>query len=200
MQKRQRKNISIHPVLLAAGGSKRLGYSKQLLKYKSKSLISRSIFIANTVTSNPASIIIGSNALKIRLALKYQANNSIFIFNKKWALGISESLKVSKKHIDPNAKAILILSCDQPFINSTHIDKLIKVWNRNKSKIVAAKYNETFGIPLIIPKKLFYFLDMATGDHGIKEIIKERKDLLKKVTINEAEIDIDTEEDKEKYL
>ena len=107
MQKRQRKNISIHPVLLAAGGSKRLGYSKQLLKYKSKSLISRSIFIANTVTSNPASIIIGSNALKIRLALKYQANNSIFIFNKKWALGISESLKVSKKHIDPNAKAIL---------------------------------------------------------------------------------------------
>ena len=41
---------------------------------------------------------------------------------------------------------------------------------------------------------------MATGDHGIKEIIKERKDLLKKVTINEAEIDIDTEEDKEKYL
>ena len=200
MQKRKRKNIFIHPVLLAAGGSKRLGYPKQLLKYKSKSLISRSIYIANSITSNPVSIIIGSNALKIRLAIKHQTNNSIIIFNRKWELGISESLKISKKHINPSAKAILILSCDQPFINNKHIDKLIEIWNKNKNKIVVAKYNNTFGIPLILPKKLFYLLDMVTGDQGIKKIVKERKDLLKKVTINSAGIDIDTEEDKKKFL
>ncbi|OUU79712.1 MAG: hypothetical protein CBC38_04360 [Gammaproteobacteria bacterium TMED78] len=199
-QNRKKNNSDIYPILLAAGCSKRLGFPKQLLKYKSQSFIARSLSVSNSITQNKTIIVIGSNASKIRLALNRLQSNYKIIYNKKWKEGIAESLKIGRKNINSKAKAILILSCDQPFINKSHIFKLISSWKMNKNNIIAASYNNTFGIPIILPKKFFYLLNLTKEDKGAKQIIKSKKKYLKLISIPEAAIDIDTKEDQKKFL
>lgn len=187
-------------IILAAGASKRLGRAKQLLEFEGKTLLKR--ITENALATNLKTVVVlGANAEKIKTAIE---NLQVEIVeNENWQDGMSSSIVVGLRHllkIQENLSAVIILLCDQPFIDREIIKQLIKTQEATNKKIVAGKYAETVGVPALFTKDVFDELLELDREKGAKLVIKNYAALNKIATVSipEAELDIDTEEDFEK--
>lgn len=192
---------SVGIIILAAGASTRMGKAKQLLKFQGKTLIAKVIKSAINSRCSETVVVLGSNAENIKPEI---SDFPIKIcINKNWQSGMASSLKYGLRELLvklPNLNALIILLCDQPFIDSNHINLLIEKFDQTNKAIVAAEYKNTVGVPALFSNKIFAELFELKGDKGARQIIKSHPTLLEKVELPEAEFDIDTREDVEKLL
>jgi molybdenum cofactor cytidylyltransferase len=189
--------MKIGIVILAAGSSSRLGHSKQMVKINSETLLQRSIKTALASTANEVLVVLGANA-EIH-------SESIALFpvqtihNANWQKGIGSSIKAGLHYFqNKNMDALLILVCDQVFLTSLHLLKIIGNFKENKSLIVASKYNDTIGVPCLFDKAFFPEIAKMKDDSGAKNIITKFSDNTIYVAFPEGEFDIDTTEDLER--
>lgn len=185
-------------IILAAGQSKRLGKPKQLLKFREKTLLQR---ITQTAlgTENKTVIVLGANADKI---LGEVGDLSVeIVINKNWHSGMSSSIKVGlEKLIETVAEleSVILLLCDQPFVNKETILQLIETQIKTQTPIVACKYENTIGVPALFMREMFDKLLNLTGDSGAKNLMLENSENLAIISAPEVGFDIDTTEDIEK--
>lgn len=185
-------------IILAAGESKRLGKPKQLLKFRGGTLLQRIMQIA-LETENKTVIVLGANADKI---LGEVGDLSVeIVINKNWHSGMSSSIKVGlEKLIETVAEleSVILLLCDQPFVNKEIISQLIETQIKTQTPIVACKYENTIGVPALFMREMFDKLLNLTGDSGAKNLILKNSENLATISAPEVGFDIDTTEDFEK--
>ena len=87
--------------------------------------------------------------------------------------------------------------CDQPYINTVLLNKLITLQRQTGHSIVASKYAKTAGIPAIFSRDLFPELLQLTGDKGARKLIEQQKEAVATVAFPLGTIDIDTMADYE---
>lgn len=191
-------NKKIGIIILAAGESKRLGKPKQLLKFRGKTLLQRITEIA-LETENKTVIVLGANADKI---LGEAGDLTVeIVINEDWRSGMSSSIKVGlEKLIETVAEleSVILLLCDQPFVNKETISQLIETQIKTQTQIVACKYENTIGVPALFMREMFDKLLNLTGDSGAKNLMVENSENLSTISAPEAGFDIDTTEDFEK--
>ncbi len=185
-------------IILAAGESKRLGKPKQLLQFEEISLLER---ITKTAleTDFQTVIVLGANAEIIKKSIEYLPVE--IVFNEIWKTGMSSSIvKGLKKSLELNAdlSGVILLLCDQPFVNKKTILRLVEVQIKTKKQIVASRYSETIGVPTLFMRGIFDELLELENDTGAKPIIKKHFDNLAFSDAPEAGFDVDTVEDFEK--
>lgn len=191
---------SNHPLigglLLAAGGSSRLGQPKQLLNFKGKTLIR---IAAETLTNSacrPIVIVLGAETDR---STAEAADLPVSVrMNAEWQTGMSSSIRSGLQHlleIEPNLDAVVISLCDQPHVTPADIDSLNAEFTATTSLIVAARYGNTVGVPALFSKAFFPELLSLKGDKGARHIIRSRHNDVRTVTIEKAAIDIDTLDD-----
>ena len=190
------KKIGI--IILAAGASTRLGKAKQLLKFRNKTLIVKTVESAINSNCSNIVVVLGSDAENIKSEIK---NFPVQIcVNHQWQSGMASSIKYGLESLNDNSdlEAILILLSDQPFIESEHINKLIETFEQKNKPIIASEYKNILGVPALFSEKMFNELLKIKGDKGAKQLIKKSDDLVEKVPIPEAEFDVDTIDDYQK--
>ena len=185
----------IGAILLAAGGSSRLGRPKQLLQFQGTTLLRRAA--ETLVASNCSNVVVvlgaeieGSTAELTGLSVHVSINND-------WENGMSSSIKAGLNDLlalAPDIDAVVIALCDQPNISSTDIDALIAAFDATRQNIVAAGYSGTTGVPALFPRTLFDDLRNLTGDKGARDLIRHHKNLTV-MRLDAANIDIDTPDD-----
>jgi molybdenum cofactor cytidylyltransferase len=87
--------------------------------------------------------------------------------------------------------------CDQPFVSASLLFELITTQKERGKKIVASKYANTIGPPVLFHKSFFPELMELKGDTGARKLIKRHKDLVTTVAFPNGIIDIDTAADYE---
>ena len=183
-------------ILLAAGGSSRLGQPKQLLKFQGKTLIRRA---AETLFGSQCDRIVVVLGAEIEHATAELHGLEVAIcINENWQAGMSSSIITGLERmleIEPNLDAAVITLCDQPHVNSVDIDKLITAYNVSRPPIVAAKYGKTTGVPALFSKEIFHQLFELTGDKGARQIIQNHIEIVDTVVIEKAAGDIDCLDD-----
>ncbi len=190
-------NDELGILIIAAGNSSRLGQPKQLVNFKGTKLIERAINLANEFSENVICIL-GHNSNSVMR--QTDIDNNKFIHNPNWQQGMGSSIALGINFFSGKVKATLILLCDQYLLGSNDLSKLIKQWNQSKSKIVASRYFETKqnkmieGAPAIFPEYFFPEL-MALREKGARQILKENKNNLIPILIDNARFDLDTSED-----
>ncbi len=192
--------MTIGIIILAAGASTRLGRPKQLLEFKGRTLLER-ITENALATDLETVVVLGANAEKIKTSIENFPVKTVE--NKNWQDGMSSSIVTGLKYlleIRENLSAVIILLCDQPFIDKEIILKLIKTQETTNKKIIAGKYVETVGVPALFTKDVFDELLKLDRKKGAKLIIKNyaAQNEIATVSLPEAEFDIDTEEDFER--
>ncbi len=179
-------------ILLAAGGSSRLGQPKQLLQFQGKSLLRRA---AETLAGSKCSNIVVVLGAEITGSTGELTGLPVNIrINKDWASGMSSSIKAGLNALlafAPDTDAVVIALCDQPNISPTDIDRLIDVFDQTHPGIVAAEYSGTVGVPALFPRSLFEDLRNLTGDKGARNMLR-RQENLTAIKLDAATIDIDT--------
>lgn len=192
--------IEIGIIILAAGESRRLGEPKQLLEFEGKTLLRRAVEAA-IETNFKTVVVLGANFKEIKVEIE---NLEVEIcFNENWQNGMSSSLKTGlQKLIEsaPNLSAVIVSLCDQPFVNSKVFTDLAETFEKTNAPIVASEYSQTIGVPALFSRSVFDELLNLSSENGAKTIIKKYLSRTKKISVPQAEIDIDTHEDYRKIL
>ena len=194
------QNDSIGVILLAAGASVRLGEPKQLLRFRGETLLRRSTKIA-LATSNRVIVTLGSQIEILREEIKDLPVE--IVENKDWSNGMSGSIKVGlKKFIDDTdkLKAVVVMVCDQPFVNENLLKKIIAKFQETDAPIVACAYQNTLGVPALFHRKLFPELLALDAQTGAKRLIKKYHAQTAAISFSEGAFDVDTPADYEKLL
>jgi molybdenum cofactor cytidylyltransferase len=190
---------NIGAVILAAGESSRLGRPKQLIQFRNKSLVRRIVDAAREAGCSPIVVVIGSD--KNRVARELEQTSAVSVENANWKSGMGTSIRSGVQHvidIAPNVEAIVLLVCDQPFVDSHTIEQLIALGEKTKKAIVASSYAGTLGVPALFDRACFEELRALRNDRGAKPIILINLERVADVSFPEGKIDIDTAADYEK--
>ncbi len=168
--------------VLAAGSSSRFGSPKQLAKIGKKSLIDIPIDALEGAGLEHIGVVLGANFEAINEYLPKRNNSTGIKFhtlrNLDWNNGLSSSIQTATKFaIAEDATHLLLLACDQPFVSSALLQRLLMLVNEatHKVDIVACKYENSAGIPAIFPAIYFDDLLKLEGDKGAKSIILKSK-------------------------
>lgn len=193
----QQSNIGL--ILLAAGASLRMKKRpKQLLEFRGKTLLRRAAETALDTCCYPVCVVLGANAEKLRTQV---ADLPIVIAdNKNWTDGMASSLQIGMEkllEIAPGISAVCIMLADQPLINSETIKRLIETFEFGENPVMACGYAETIGVPAILARSLFDEVMNLEGDSGAKTIIQKYTDAAGILSVPEAAIDIDSQQDYE---
>ena len=187
-------------ILLAAGSSSRLGRPKQLIEIQGETLIQKAIDEANKSQANCLVVVLGANADLIQTG--FDNPNTPFIVNADWQNGMSSSMQaglrflMEKEEIDQ----VLLMLCDQPFVDASLLDQLITTKETSGKGIVAAAYSNTLGVPALFDKRYFEELLKLTGSEGAKKVIFNHQAEVHALDFPLGAVDLDTEEDVNQFL
>lgn len=187
-------------VILAAGASKRLGRSKQLLEINNESLICRVAKVAIELTDyfhlNQPHIIIGKNHKAVNAAVKELS--VLTHYHSKWGEGMGSSIASSIKHLNVNSSGVLFMTCDQVLLTTELLKPLIETWLENPDNIIATIYNNVIGIPVIFPAEYNSSIALLSSDKGAKSLLKKYQEAVVTVEISAAAQDLDNDDDERK--
>jgi molybdenum cofactor cytidylyltransferase len=156
-------------ILLAAGSSSRLGRPKQLINYQGKTLIQKAIDEANKSQAEGLVVVLGSNPELIQTG--FDTSSVPFIVNPDWQHGMSSSMQVGLRFLMEKEviNQVVLMLCDQPFVDASLIDQLITAKYTSGKGIVAASYSNTLGVPALFEGHYFEELLQLTR-RGCKPI------------------------------
>ena len=178
-------------LLLAAGGSSRLGRPKQLVQWEGKTLIRRAVEALIDAGCDPVVVVLGAEIEQSREEL---GGLNVDVFeNPDWERGMSSSIRVGIGHFlaaPPSPEAVLITLCDQPFVTSDKLRTLIDRFAAGHMPIIAAEYHNVRGVPALFSAALFRELATLDGDRGARDLIRSHPEA-SSIQMPEAAFDID---------
>jgi len=184
-------NLPHAGVLLAAGGSQRLGLPKQLLTISGKSLIQHNTQLLLDTGAEPAVVIIGAHAARMRAEL--DARQVSIIEHPGWASGLAGSLQCAAaacQHMQ--SSRILLLGTDQPRLSKAHLDALLLAADSGHDAL--SGYAGTAGIPAVLRHATLRKAQQLQADTGLKQLLRGRDDV-RIVPCDALADDLDTPED-----
>ncbi|WP_192349918.1 NTP transferase domain-containing protein [Algoriphagus sp. Y33] len=182
-------------IILAAGESSRLGYPKQIAQFNGKTLLQLAIDAANDSKADKRVLVLG--AFRDEIKKTFPGASIPNIPNPHFQKGMSSSIKIGMEYMLKFDKPdqVIIMLCDQPFVDAKILNKLIATQKKEGKGIVACAYSKTIGVPILFGEAHFKELMELTGDEGAKNIALAHEDDLVAIPFPKGKVDIDTEED-----
>lgn len=181
-------------VILAAGGSTRLGTPKQLVRYRGRALLRRAADAAVRATGRPPVVVVGADALRLRAMLRRTHAGCIVVTNPDWPEGLASSVRRALRAVPRQTEAVLFMLTDQPFVDAAALERLLAAWSRHPGRPAAARYRGRAGVPAVIPRRFWGKLRNLAGDTGAKGILAAAPRLTA-VAMPEAGFDVDLPRD-----
>jgi molybdenum cofactor cytidylyltransferase len=186
-------------LVLAAGASSRMGTPKQLLPVGKSTLLDR--VLAGALQSNLEAVVLvlGFKAQAIMKGLKSNLDHPKLkvIQNKNYAQGISSSLIAGLSAVQSDAKGVMVILGDMPYITTGLINLLLHRYEKSRVSLAALTSGGKRSHPVIIGRPFFSALRALRGDEGAKALFVEHADhvLLVEPFGKFDDSDIDTRED-----
>ena len=159
------------------------------------------VHAARKTRCSPTVVVIGAHHEEVERELK--AEDAINVENENWRLGIGTSIRAGMRTlIDkvPTLEAVVLLVCDQPFVDARTIARLITLREKTKRAIIASSYANTLGVPALFDRSRFQELLALDNATGAKTVILSNRERVAEFPFPEGKIDIDTLDDYEKLI
>lgn len=181
-------------IVLAAGGSRRLGRPKQLVRFRSRPLLVRAVEAAADASRARPIVVLGAQALRLRSVLIRSKRPCVAVENPGWHAGLASSLRAGLEAVPDDADAALIVLADQPLVDAAALRRLVAAWRRRPGLPAAAAYEGRLGVPAIVPRRLWPALRRLEGDAGARHVLAAAPRVTA-VAMPEAALDLDRPED-----
>jgi molybdenum cofactor cytidylyltransferase len=179
-------------LVLAAGGSKRLGAPKQLLPYRGKTLLDQVLDTARACAFDQLVCVIGGAAEEIRA--RVDLNGATVVENRHFGEGCSSSIAAALTTVDARADVLVLMLGDQPGVSPQSVNALLA--GRRDSRYAACAYGDGRGHPLAFARSTFAELEQLHGDKGVWKLLDRHADQVVDVPVPGAiPRDVDTDED-----
>jgi molybdenum cofactor cytidylyltransferase len=179
-------------LVLAAGGSSRLGAPKQLLPYADSTLLDHVLDTARACDFDQLICVIGGSSDEIRA--RVDLAGAEVVENRHFGEGCSSSIAVALDAVDPRADVLVLMLGDQPGVTARTIATLLA--GRGDAELAACAYEDGRGHPFAFARNTFEDLQALHGDKGVWKLLDRRGDRVVDVPVRgPIPRDIDTDED-----
>ena len=178
-------------VILAAGGSARLGQPKQLVRLAGETLLDRAVRVAREAGCSPVVVVLGSDAERISAGCALETVETVF--NPDWADGMAGSIRVGIAALAERVSTAVVMACDQPAVDAAHLRRLIELCGEGTGA-VASQYSGRNGVPACFHAGMFAELMGLAGDRGARGLLSG----VRSVALAGGELDVDTPESLER--
>jgi molybdenum cofactor cytidylyltransferase len=184
-------------IVLAAGLSRRMGQSKVLMKVGGRAIIR---YVVESVLAGGVDsvwVVTGPDIEPIEAAL---AGIEVQIAeNPAPEEGQAGSVRTGIAALPPSVDAVLIALGDQPLLAPSIIPALLAARRTSPKLIVAPRYRDGQGNPVVFKREIFPELLRLTGDQGARPIIQKEPTRVEWVELDlPMPPDVDTPDDYEK--
>lgn len=184
-------------IVLAAGGSTRLGRPKQLLRHDGESLVARVVrLVAET---HPCRLVVMLGAYHDAVAAELAPSPHGFVelhAVPDWREGLSASLVAASRALQAHRGPVLVTGIDQPALNALHLRALLDGSRSVRSGCAAVMHGERPGAPAVLSHTLFAQVDVLEGDRGFGSLLAALpEDELFRLQAPSLAQDIDTSDD-----
>lgn len=187
---------AVGAVVLAAGGSTRLGRPKQLLVWQGSTLIRRAVNAAADAGCASAVVVVG--AVREAIEAELRETEAAIAFNPDWPLGLGTSIRCGVQHLINRHRpldALVVLTCDQPLVDASVLASLIAQWRETRAAMVASRYQETVGIPALFDRSCFDDLLRLPDESGAKSLLQSQSKKVAEIPFAGGALDLDTPAD-----
>jgi molybdenum cofactor cytidylyltransferase len=154
-------------LVLAAGGSSRLGQPKQLLPYGSATLLDHVLETARSCEFDQLVCVIGGGADEVRAAVGFDGVE--VVDNPEFGEGCSSSIAAALGAIDDRSGVLVLMLGDQPGVTRDTVAKLLA--GRGEAPIAVCAYSDGRGHPLAFSRRLFSDLAALHGDKAVWKLL-----------------------------
>jgi molybdenum cofactor cytidylyltransferase len=187
-------------VILAAGGSSRMGQPKQLLKFRGTSLLRRAIDTAAAVPADQVIVVLGCAADE--LLPEVEATSASVVLNDQWMEGVSTSLRGGLAAVSSDARGVFIYPADMPLLTPEALRELARRQQVSGRPAAMTEAGGVRGVPVFITRSLFPALMIQEGDVGGAQYLRAHPESVEAVRFDDADLvrDVDRPEDYARLL
>jgi CTP:molybdopterin cytidylyltransferase MocA len=158
-------------IILAAGGSTRLGRPKQLVLLDGVPLVARAARTALDARLGPVVVVLGADAEAVAAALG--GLDVTLVRNPRWEAGMGTSIAegVRTAAADRACAAVILMTCDQPHVPARHLIALAGAWRAGAGDAIGSAYGGTVGVPALFARARFGALGSLDPGSGAKALL-----------------------------
>ncbi len=179
-------------IVLAAGGSTRLGVPKQLVEFRGQPLVWHAVRVGVEAGLSPLLVVVGAAGAQIRLAL--EGEPVTIIDNPDWENGQSTSVRVGLSRVEAGIEAAIFLLSDMPLVDPELVRQVVATHRRTLAALVAPRVGGRRANPVLFDRSTFLDLRQLTGDQGGRSLFDHYDPAWVEWT-ESAMLDLDTPED-----
>jgi molybdenum cofactor cytidylyltransferase len=177
-------------LVLAAGGSARLGRPKQLLPYRGATLLDWVLGTARACDFDQLIVALGGAEADVREAVDLRGAE--IVVNRAYGEGCSSSIAAALDAVD--ADVLVLLLGDQPGVTPATVRALLA--GRGAAPLAVCRYEDGRGHPLAFDRALFGELASLHGDKGVWRLLDRYGAAVAEVGIpGPVPLDVDTPDD-----
>ena len=179
-------------VILAAGGSQRLGRPKQLLDWQGQPFIAKVVQNALAAGLRPLIVVTGAESETVSGALT--GLPVTIIHNPDWQDGQSTSLRAGLRSLPRDCRAALFLMSDQPQISPDLIRSVVDAFYTRRLPIAAPRIAGRRANPVLFDREAFEALNAIRGDQGGRAVFNQFEAAWVDWDDGRAALDVDDED------
>lgn len=183
-------------IILAAGGSRRLGRPKQLEVVGGAPLIVRAVRTAQQSGGGPVLVVTGAEERAIRTLLAEMQADATIVANPLWTAGQATSVRAALQALPATVDAAIFMPVDQPFLAPLLLRRLVHAWRAGADLVAPLVEGELRGAPALFDRSYWPELAALEGDVGGRRVLQAHADRVVPMLAAAAWLhDIDAEED-----
>jgi molybdenum cofactor cytidylyltransferase len=187
-----RREARFAALVLAAGGSARLGRPKQLLPYRDGLLLDAVLDLARGVPFAQRILALGGYAGEVRAAV--DTSGFEVVLNDDFMSGCSSSIAAATAAVRADLDGVVLLLGDQPGVRAETIAAVLA--GRGAAPIAVTRYDDGIGHPFVLSRATFPALAVLRGDRGVWKLVDRLGAAVARVRVpGPVPHDVDSEED-----
>jgi molybdenum cofactor cytidylyltransferase len=176
-------------LVLAAGGSSRLGRPKQLLPYGGATLLDHTVATARACQFDQLLVALGGASEKVRS--RVNLSGADVVINHEHRTGCSSSIAAAMEALDPRTTTLVLMLGDQPGVAPSTVQVLLAA--RGDAPIAVCLYDDGRGHPFAFDQTTFDDLRSLHGDKAVWRMLDERAAEVEEVPVaGRVPLDVDT--------
>ena len=153
-------------VILAAGGSTRMGSSKALVVIDGRPALARVVAACREGGCAPVLVVVGADAGAVGGAAR--AAGATVVENGAWARGRSTSVKAALPHLPAGARGMLLFPVDHPLVEAEVVRALLAA---PAAEVVVPVHGGKRGHPILLASRLFPEIAALGDDEPLRAVV-----------------------------
>jgi molybdenum cofactor cytidylyltransferase len=179
-------------LVLAAGGSSRLGRPKQLLAYGGSTLLDSVLDVARNCRFDQLLVALGGASDEVRSTV--DLSGATVLVTERYGSGCSSAIAAAVERLDARCETLVLLLGDQPGVAPATVSALLA--GRGDAQLAVCRYNDGRGHPFAFGKSSFGDLAALHGDKAVWRLLDQRAGDVVEVRVpGLVPLDVDTWDD-----